>query len=212
MIGIYKITSPNNKIYIGQSTDIFERWKKYKRLNCVKQVLLYRSLKKYDPINHKFEIIEECLEDKLLERETYWKNFYKVLEIPSLCCRIDGRGGRNSEETNRKIGLKNKGKLISKETRDKISKALKGRKITWVNKGNKGYKYTKEDKLKLSNSLKEYYKNNAPPIHFKIVSPKKVDKIRLKYKKGMSKSALSREYKVSWGTIKNIVDKINSYS
>lgn len=30
MIGIYKITSPSNRIYIGQSIDIEARWKSYK--------------------------------------------------------------------------------------------------------------------------------------------------------------------------------------
>jgi excinuclease UvrABC nuclease subunit len=29
IIGIYKITNPNRKIYIGQSTNIYRRWKQY---------------------------------------------------------------------------------------------------------------------------------------------------------------------------------------
>ncbi len=32
MIGIYKITNPEGKIYIGQSIDIDRRFKEYKRL------------------------------------------------------------------------------------------------------------------------------------------------------------------------------------
>jgi hypothetical protein len=31
--GIYKITSPSKKVYIGQSVDIYERWQKYQNLN-----------------------------------------------------------------------------------------------------------------------------------------------------------------------------------
>jgi group I intron endonuclease len=111
MIGIYKITSPTNKIYIGQSTNIKQRWKDYnKMIRCKRQTRLYNSLLKYSPQNHIFEIIEECSEDKLLERETYWKQHYKVLDIPSLCCRMDGRGGK-----------------LSKYTRDKMSKAKLGK-------------------------------------------------------------------------------------
>jgi len=34
--GIYKITSPTNKVYIGQSTNILFRFRAYKRLNCKK--------------------------------------------------------------------------------------------------------------------------------------------------------------------------------
>jgi group I intron endonuclease len=125
MIGIYKITSPTNKIYIGQSIDIDRRKNEYKRLQrCKRQTRLYNSLKKYGYENHKFEIIEECSEDKLLERETYWKNYYKVLEIPSLCCRMDGRGGRLSEETKQKIINSNKGKVGNYIRNDKIKNKI----------------------------------------------------------------------------------------
>ena len=110
MIGIYKITNPKGKIYIGQSINIEQRWNKnYKTLNCKTQTKLYNSLKKYDSENHIFEVIEECNTEQLLERETYWKLFYKVLETPSLCCRIDGKGGKNSKETNALISKNNTG-------------------------------------------------------------------------------------------------------
>jgi group I intron endonuclease len=124
MIGIYKITSPSNKIYIGQSTNIEQRWKWYNRLYCKNQTKLYYSLKKYGPENHIFEIIEECNEYDLLKKETYWKYYYKVLEIPSLCCRIDGKGGKNSKTTNRLISKnnkgisRNKGRIQSKEEKE----------------------------------------------------------------------------------------------
>lgn len=36
-IGIYKITSPSNKVYIGQSRNIDKRLLKYKRLICERQ-------------------------------------------------------------------------------------------------------------------------------------------------------------------------------
>ena len=34
MIGIYKITSPTKRIYIGQSINIEKRFKSYEKLNC----------------------------------------------------------------------------------------------------------------------------------------------------------------------------------
>ena len=45
--GIYKITNPNGKVYIGQSIDIDKRWNKYKVKNCKPQIRLYNSLNKY---------------------------------------------------------------------------------------------------------------------------------------------------------------------
>ena len=101
--GIYKVTSPTNKVYIGQTINLSRRESEYKKIQCKAQPKLFYSLKKHGWEQHKFEIIEECHEDQLLIRETHWKNYYKVLEIPSLCCRLDGRGGKLSNETKAKM-------------------------------------------------------------------------------------------------------------
>lgn len=56
--GIYKITNPKGRIYIGQSKNIDERIARYKKLQCCKhQLFLYRSFLKYGVDNHSFEII-----------------------------------------------------------------------------------------------------------------------------------------------------------
>jgi len=139
MVGIYKILSPTGKIYIGQSTNIKKRWEWYQKLYCKSQTKLYNSLKKYGYENHTFEIIEECDENELLQKETYWKYYYKVLDIPSLCCRIDGKGGKHSEETKEKMSLSskiigrgkwNKGRTQSKEEKQLRSQIKLGYKPT----------------------------------------------------------------------------------
>jgi len=57
--GIYKITNPNGKVYIGQSKDIKSRINRYKKLQCCKnQLLLYRSFIKYGVDSHIFEEVE----------------------------------------------------------------------------------------------------------------------------------------------------------
>ena len=57
VIGIYKITSPTNRVYIGQSIDILHRFKTYKRMYSKNQhqTKLHRSFLKHGVINHKFE-------------------------------------------------------------------------------------------------------------------------------------------------------------
>lgn len=79
--GIYKITSPTGRIYIGQAKDMISRWKTYKQLNSKtkRQTRLYRSLVKYTVENHTFEITEECPIEDLNCRERYWQDFYDVL-------------------------------------------------------------------------------------------------------------------------------------
>lgn len=138
MIGIYKITNPTGKIYIGQSIHIESRWKGYKLYpeGCKSQTILYNSFIKYGVEAHKFEIVEECSKDKLLERETWWKLFYRVLDKPSLCCRIDGKSGSLSQETKDRMSIsnkgisRNKGRIQSEEERKLRSKIKKGTKHT----------------------------------------------------------------------------------
>ena len=110
MIGIYKIINPNNKVYVGQSTNIKNRFIHYKSLDK-RQIKLYNSFQKYGIDNHQFEIIEECSEDILDERETYWGNYYNVLS-EGLNCRLGKGRGICSEETKQKIGINNKGKGV----------------------------------------------------------------------------------------------------
>jgi predicted GIY-YIG superfamily endonuclease len=60
MVGIYKITSPTGRIYIGQSTNIERRKVEYSGKNkCKKQAALYFSLVKYSFSEHIFEVVEE---------------------------------------------------------------------------------------------------------------------------------------------------------
>ena len=67
MVGIYKITSLNNKIYIGQSIDILKRQNEYLKCYCKNQIKLYNSILKYGWKNHKFEILTLCYPEQLNE-------------------------------------------------------------------------------------------------------------------------------------------------
>ena len=109
MIGIYKITNPKGKVYIGQSININKRFKQYQSLcNSKSQIKLNRSLNKYGIKNHTFEIIEECDLELLNERERYYQELYNVLN-KGLNCRLtksDDKFGNLSEETKLKISKK----------------------------------------------------------------------------------------------------------
>ena len=107
MIGIYKITNPKGKIYIGQATDIKKRFVRYKRLDCKTQLRLYRSFLKYGVKNHIFEVVEECQVEFLNERERYWQDHYDVIGKKGLNCFLQ----ETYEER----------RLFSKETKQKMS-------------------------------------------------------------------------------------------
>ena len=139
--GIYKITSPSDKIYVGQTTNLDKRFKDYLNLNCKGQVKLYNSLKKYGVKNHKFEILEECTEDLLNERELYWGSLFKVNSSIGLNCKLPGKQNqwskdmieefkkkRNTEEWISFISKIHKNKVVSDKTRSKQSNSHKGKK------------------------------------------------------------------------------------
>lgn len=140
MIGIYKITSPTNKIYIGSSIDIEKRIKYYNSVSCKKQTKLYNSIKKYGWKNHTLEILKECNVDELYFLERYYGDLYNVLGDNGLNLILPKNNEiKNgvSEETRTKmsiskLGNKNNffGKSHSQETKNIISKTHKGRKHT----------------------------------------------------------------------------------
>ena len=139
MIGIYKITSPSKRIYIGQSQDIEFRWSFYLKMYCNKQTRLYNSLKKYGPENHIFEVIEECDINMLDKREIYWKEIYKSYKDGLNCCLYDSSPMRDrihSEETRKKISESRKGWKPDDSRSLKISIKTKGLKRTDEQKKN----------------------------------------------------------------------------
>jgi group I intron endonuclease len=125
-IGIYKIQSPSGKKYIGQSVNIEERWRKYKKLSCKRQPKIYNSLKKYGPENHIFEIIEECLPEYLNERELYWKLYYNSINEGLNCELFDIGQGYRDEKTKQKISKSLLGKSKTKEHCLNLSKSKIG--------------------------------------------------------------------------------------
>ena len=128
MIGIYKITSPSNKVYIGQSINIDKRFKNYKSISQTKgQVMLHNSFKKYGVNNHTFEVVEECSVELLNERERYYQDFYNVLNGGLNCLLTSTTDNIKvySAESIEKIRQGNLGKEISFDIRKRTSETMK---------------------------------------------------------------------------------------
>lgn len=157
MIGIYKITSPTGKIYIGQSIDIEKRLRVYKNLNCTHQQKLYNSLKKHGIDKHNFEIIHICRCDELNKLEKYYVDLFQTFNSKHGLNLKDGGGskGATSEETRRKQSASSMGQIMSVESRKKMSEAHKGKKqskehIEKLRKKRLGSKRNDETRKKMS--------------------------------------------------------------
>ena len=153
IIGIYKITSPSGKNYIGQSINIHKRWSQYKKYHVhIKQTKIKNSLNKYGVEYHIFEIIEECSIEQLNEREVYWIKYYNSFN-DGLNLREGGEGGAMKEET--KLILRNQrlGKKLNKETCNKISKSKKGKKVSEERKQKMRKPFSNEHKISLKEGI-----------------------------------------------------------
>lgn len=77
MIGIYKIENLiTHQCYIGQSKFIERRWQEHRNRLNIGTSKLYQALREYGIDNFSWEIIEECSQNELDEREIYWIQFY----------------------------------------------------------------------------------------------------------------------------------------
>jgi len=108
MIGIYKITSPNGKIYIGQSINIEKRIIRYRNLHCKSQPKIYNSIRKYGWNKHLFEILLECEINELNDKERYFQDLFNAIENGMNCTLTmqNSKSGTQSKSTieKRRIG------------------------------------------------------------------------------------------------------------
>lgn len=160
IIGIYKITSPTKKVYIGQSINIIHRFNDYKNLLCKRQHKILNSLKKYGYENHKFEILHTCTIDELNDLEVYYINLYQSFNTKFGMNLVSG-GKQNL--------------VYSTEYRKRQSEKMKG-KNTWT----KGSKMPLEsiqnriNTMKLNNTLNHSEKTKNKIRKARIDKGKKV--------------------------------------
>lgn len=149
--GIYSITNIRTGLrYIGSATNISKRFGQHKadlNKNIHDNKYLQNAWNKYWGVcSFKFEIIELCEKEKLIEREQFW--------IDTLNC-VRPNGYNLNKNANSNVGM-----VWSAEARANMSNAQKGRKLTPAQLVNhktlfvKGYRPSKETLLKISNSLK----------------------------------------------------------
>ena len=111
--GVYTITSPTGRVYVGQSVDIGRRFSEYMRNGSVKkQRRLAASFAKYGVNNHEFLIVAECAESDLSKVERDWQEQLDVCGKSGLNCRLvsdSDRTGRFSEDSRQRMSERQRG-------------------------------------------------------------------------------------------------------
>jgi group I intron endonuclease len=148
---IYKIESPSGYLYIGKTINLKNRINKYKCLDCKKQVLLCRSLKKYGFSAHTFDIIYvgDLINEELNKLEIYYIGYYNSFNGKNkygMNLTLGGEGilgKKHTDETKKKISENRKKTGKTAAHQNAIDK-LKGRKINkseeWIKNNSESIK------------------------------------------------------------------------
>lgn len=148
MVGIYRITSPSGRIYIGQSWDIDRRWRDYRSSKGGSQRKVKSSFSKYGVDNHKFEMLQELpdtITQKYLdEMEILFIAQYRECGYRMMNIHPGGKGGKLPDEIKEEISKARKGTHLSEES-------LKSRREKM-----KGYRHSVKTREKMSESRKKW--------------------------------------------------------
>jgi group I intron endonuclease len=166
MVGIYKITNPKGKIYIGQSWNIEKREIDYKTLQCKSQKKILHSIKKYGWDSHLFEIINNFDNNISQDELNYWEIFYWRQHLDRgfdlLNIREPGSNGKHSEESKIKMSNAQKGVKKSPFSEEhlanmklaRLKRELKYPTVPSASWTFKNKKHSEESKIKMSNAQK----------------------------------------------------------
>ena len=130
MTGVYSITSPSGKCYVGSAVTIERRWIQHRselRLGTHRSKALQSAWRKYGEENLKYKILLRCDPEKLLFYEQRiidaWRPKYNSNPVAG-----SQLGARRSEECRRKMSEARRGKPWSEKRKQTGMKMLIGRK------------------------------------------------------------------------------------
>jgi group I intron endonuclease len=134
--GIYSITNLiNGKRYIGSATVLRKRWNQHHhhlRRHTHANPHLQSAWTAYGSGAFRFEMLETCEPEVLLEREHFWITYFES-QTPAKGYNLmppipTSYGYRRSEATRQKIAESLRGQTQSQETKDKRAKSNRGQK------------------------------------------------------------------------------------
>lgn len=180
--GIYIIKSTiDSRVYIGSAVDISRRFKEH--LTKLKSKHFNKKLdnfyKKYGKLSLSFDVLELCSKEQLIEREQYYLDKYNSVT----------NGFNISPTAGNVLGMK-----LSKEAKEKISKA------------NKGKKHSKDSIISMLEKRRSYSGLNNPKNKLNI---KKIILIKKMILLGYSNVLIGKYFNISEGHISKIRHNYN---
>lgn len=195
--GVYCIyTDFDKRVYIGSSLNLNKRFKQHingLKNNSHRNSHLQNFVSKYGVDKLKFKVLEKCSMDELLVKEQFYIDNYDNVNLFNIS-KIAGKV-EMTDEVRKKISESSKGKIISKQQREKA-------RINGL-----GKKAPLKTRLKQSIIMKEMRKNssNYPTIsNNRKLTQEQANEIRRLLNKGVKGRVLAKKYNVDPTTISNI--------
>lgn len=138
----------NNKLYVGQTTNVEKRWKEHKYHGIHDEntsIYLYNAMKKYGIDNFTIEVIEKDIPlDQINDKETYWIKKLNTLKPNGYNLTLGGEGTKGyimSEDTKHLISEKAKERYSGMSEEEKLEMISRLPKDGYdLDKMNEGYK------------------------------------------------------------------------
>jgi group I intron endonuclease len=209
----------NFKIYIGKTNDPNKRYKEHLYITNSNTYnnkhLLHKAISKYNIDNFSFQIIEEHeIEQDCLEAEKFWIEFFRsdVNRFGNdygynLTAGGEGISGlKHSQETKDKVSKANKGRIFSSITKQKMSRSHTGKPSPML--GHQQTDNQKQMQSEMVSGAKNYFygkhftgEQNA----FSVLTEKQViEIIDLLKKKTYKQKMIAKIYGVTLATINKI--------
>jgi group I intron endonuclease len=217
--GIYKITNlVNGKIYIGSSVDVMSRWANHRstlRRGKHKNPHLQSAWLKYGENNFRFDVV------KYLLLKEGWSDKEKNEEILRIEQTYLDESGCLDRDLGYNIRPRSDRKFHSEETKKKMRKpkpegfgdARRGEKNSFYGREHSeealrvmSEKKTGKNNPNYGKSLSDGHRAKIAQAHKKL-SDEQESEICERFKAGETKASLSREFGVSWGTVRNVIKR-----
>lgn len=128
--GIYSITAPSGKRYIGSAKDIKRRWLAHLsalRGHRHQNGALQRAADKYGVEALVFEVLEHCAPDVLFKREQFFMDTHARAHLYNIAPIAGGGSGPMGAVSRAKIAKARLGMVFTEETRAKMAAAQRVR-------------------------------------------------------------------------------------
>lgn len=154
--GIYVLTHiATGRKYVGQSVDVESRYRQHKKAHANTKIA--HAIKKYGVSAFSFDVVDRCSREDLNQREKFWIEHFKCLSPDGFNLKTGGDAVALSDETKAKIAAANRKRIVSDETRKKMSDYAKSRSPETRKKisvGRSGIKHSEEAKAKIAAASK----------------------------------------------------------